>query len=383
MNIRSLIQNASASLLSFVTAMALTPEAGAGSAVPVPAAYSIVDLGTLGGTFTLAIGINNSGQVTGLATTAGDAAVHTFLWQNGKMTDVGSLGGDFSEAALINDLGQAAGDSFTSGGEHHLATWSLQNGSVKITDRGILPGATDMYGQGINDSGQLVGEADFADGTAHTILADKTGIHDLHNLVSLGGASDAAFAISGSGQIIGESDTAGPDSHAFLLDKAGLHDLASPMGTWSEAFAINTSGQVSGNVGWDPDQHASYRNFNFGSGIIISTPGFHNRAFIYSGGVVHPLEPLPGFTESAGPWLDDLGRVFGTSSDADRTSFSPTMWVNGKAISINSLLVNPPAGASLKEVVWGNSQGQLTGYGDSANGEFHSYLLTPVAANAR
>ncbi len=107
------------------------------------------------------------------------------------MTDVGSLGGDFSEAALINNLGQAAGDSFTSGGEHHLATWRLQNGSVKTTDLGILPGATDMYGQGMNDSGQLVGEADFADGTAHAILADKPGIHDIHNLVSLGGASDA------------------------------------------------------------------------------------------------------------------------------------------------------------------------------------------------
>jgi len=345
--------------------------------------YSVTDIGTLGGSFALAIGINDAGQVTGLSSTAGDTEIHAFIWQNGKMLDAGSLGGGFSEAALINNQGQAAGDSANASGEEHLATFALQNGVVKATDRGILPGAVAMFGQGINDSGQLVGEADFADGSAHSILADPTGIHDIHSKVSLGGASDAAFAISQSGQIIGESDTAGADSHAFVLDQSGLHDLASPMGTWSEAFAINKLGQVSGNVGWDPNQHASYQNFNYGAGLLISTPGFHNRAFIYSGGVVHALEPLRGYTESAGPWLDDLGRVFGTSSDADRTSFAATMWVNGKAFDVTSLLVNPPASfGNLKEVVWGNSRGQLTGYGDAANGEFHSYILTPVASTA-
>ncbi len=79
MKSRSFIQNTGASLLTFVAAMTFTPEADAGGTPSVPTHYSIVDLGTLGGSFTLAIGVNNSGQVTGLGTTAGDAAVHAFL----------------------------------------------------------------------------------------------------------------------------------------------------------------------------------------------------------------------------------------------------------------------------------------------------------------
>ena len=60
--------------------------------------YTVTDLGTLGGTFSFAGGINNRGSVEGFSTLPGDTASHAFLWQNGAMTDLGTLGGPNSLA---------------------------------------------------------------------------------------------------------------------------------------------------------------------------------------------------------------------------------------------------------------------------------------------
>ncbi len=49
--------------------------------------YTVTDLGTLGGTFSQAGGLNNRGSVAGFSTPPGDQNVHAFLWQNGVMTD--------------------------------------------------------------------------------------------------------------------------------------------------------------------------------------------------------------------------------------------------------------------------------------------------------
>ena len=59
---------------------------------PTQPSYRVIDLGTLGGTFSEAFGINNKGQVQGFSTLPRDTAVHAFVWQNGVMTDLGTLG---------------------------------------------------------------------------------------------------------------------------------------------------------------------------------------------------------------------------------------------------------------------------------------------------
>lgn len=51
-----------------------------------PPHYAVVDLGTLGGSFGLAYGINDRWQVDGFANLPGDMAQHAFVFANGVMT---------------------------------------------------------------------------------------------------------------------------------------------------------------------------------------------------------------------------------------------------------------------------------------------------------
>ena len=50
-----------------------------------------LDLGTLGGSFGIAEGINDSGEVVGWATNENDQASLAFLWKDGVMTNLGTL----------------------------------------------------------------------------------------------------------------------------------------------------------------------------------------------------------------------------------------------------------------------------------------------------
>jgi len=76
--------------------------------------YSVTDLGTLGGTYSSAFGVNSSGQVVGMAYTPGNAASHAFLYSGGVMTDLNSLiapgaGWTLYQAEAVNDAGQIVG----------------------------------------------------------------------------------------------------------------------------------------------------------------------------------------------------------------------------------------------------------------------------------
>src|SRR5262245_6445438 len=70
--------------------------------------YTITDLGSLGGGYSDAVALNESGQVIGTSGLA-NGTYHAFLWQNGVMSDLGTLGGNGSYASDINNAGQVVG----------------------------------------------------------------------------------------------------------------------------------------------------------------------------------------------------------------------------------------------------------------------------------
>jgi len=136
------------------------------------------DLGNLGGTGhgfgNVAQAVNNLGQAVGVSDLAGDASSHAFLWtQASGMQDLGTLPGDvYSVAVAINDVGQVTGVSIDANFNLHPFFW--QNGVM--TDLATLIPANStllpMLACGINSNSEFVGAAvDKITGDMHGYLA--------------------------------------------------------------------------------------------------------------------------------------------------------------------------------------------------------------------
>jgi probable HAF family extracellular repeat protein len=85
----------------------------------------LVDLGTIDGFTSNAMGINNDGVIVGRSTVSFYTNnMHGFrLEPGGEMTSLGTLGGENSEAADINDDGHIVGSAEMPNGDTHAIAW--------------------------------------------------------------------------------------------------------------------------------------------------------------------------------------------------------------------------------------------------------------------
>jgi probable HAF family extracellular repeat protein len=188
--------------------------------------------------------INARGQAVGNTSVPSGDNTRAVLWQKGKMIDLGMLPGGFlSDAYGINDKGQVVGLAYNGSGTlngYHAFLWQ----AGKMHDLGILPGGTTSIAFSINERGQIVGHGDTASGDTHAILWQDGKPKDLG---TLGGPSSYAVDINAQGQVVGYSDTASGATHAFIWEKGSMTDLG-VLGadTLSRAWGINDKGQVVG-----------------------------------------------------------------------------------------------------------------------------------------
>lgn len=105
-----------------------------GKAVAAPRTEIDELLDTLGGNSSIAWGINNAGQIVGVAETAsGDD--HAFLYECGMIIDLNSLlaeasGWQLYEARAIDDSGKIVGWGFSPSGEVHAFLLALDEDSI-------------------------------------------------------------------------------------------------------------------------------------------------------------------------------------------------------------------------------------------------------------
>ena len=229
---------------------------------------------------------------------------HAFLWQFGRMRDLGTLGGTDSLAVGINDAGQIIGYSFTNTtpnpmtGEPTLHPFLWNGGAMR--DLGSLGGTMGMS-TSINDYGHVTGWSNLAGDTAyHPFLWDGHGMTDLG---TLGGDNGEAIWINNKGQIAGYAEVAGNATHhAFLWENGRMTDLgADPGDTCSTAYALNSLGQVVG-----------FSGQSAGPGPLC---GGHPFFWENGGPAVDPTTlypPLPnGLTLGGLCCINDLGEMLG------------------------------------------------------------------------
>jgi probable HAF family extracellular repeat protein len=349
------------------------------------ARYVITDLGTLGGSFSGALGVNDGGQVTGFSGTPADAALRGFLWQNGRMIDIGTLGGPLSVGGDINSSGQIAAwgnlttlaphsifnqESFfcsppMAAGDATVACHAFLWDHGKKTDLGTLGGLNSTAeNRGLNEAGHIVGAAETTtvDPTSpygapafHAFLWRRGKMTDLGTLT--GTPNSIAYAVNDLDQVVGADladSTAFHNQVGWIWQNGRKVAVGTLGGRFSAPVALNDRGQVVG-----------------ASSVSGDTAG---HAFQWQRGRMTDLGVLPGDTQSQASDVANQGQIVGESCSP--TQCRATLWRDDKVVDLNTAIPRG-SGWDLSEADAVNARGQIVGAG-LHNGEFHAFLMTPV-----
>lgn len=126
------------------------------------ATQTLLDLGSLGslpGSQSYGIGINDDNQVCGGSWVGVGDVPQPMVWEDGTMIGIGTLGGSAGSASAINSQGQVVGFSWLAGG-YAAFQWDPGDGGIMYNlNDFLLDSLWDVrMASDINDNGQIVGE---------------------------------------------------------------------------------------------------------------------------------------------------------------------------------------------------------------------------------
>jgi probable HAF family extracellular repeat protein len=312
--------------------------------------YTVVDLGP----YFYVRGINDAGQVVGSYVNGrGDA----LLYSNGVVKVINPPGASSAATVGINNRGDVVGNAIFCDIENGNCVNSRTRGF--IYSRGTFNilstmGGRDSFAQGINESGRVTGYSYTSAVSGEQAFTFKDGA-----FTDIGAGSGAgrtfAISINGSGQVVGYATSSTSSNLGSFLYTNGSYLFFESNGFPSD---INNHGAVVGTLNGNDD----------GSG----------RGYLFSGGVEHDLGTLNGGSYASPSAINDLGQVVGRSGASFflPTSLKAFIYSGGTMQDLNTLIaVN--SGWVLGAAVDINDAGQIVANG-RINGEDHGFLLTPT-----
>jgi probable HAF family extracellular repeat protein len=356
--------------------------------------YVIDDLGTLTNRSSDATGVTDTGFVVGWSSVSGDYNGepwfnHAFRWQAGVMTDLGVLGPDAppdvfpkpeSMALGVNAAGQVVGKAAQPFEPYRGFLWLAEPAYGLPAGMNALPElpAGHTIANAINDAGDIVGESRpwgsigprpvlwHYDGTTWTIT----------NLGTLGGPYGRAQGINNKGQIVGQANVPDGSLHSFLWLPtpdygltAGMHDLH-PLSGSGNAFGINEQGQIVGYIG-------------------LGTPYLWLPAPAYGLPAGLNTIALPGIPNFAGAWpaaINERGVIVGQVAQQFYvdppgiwvTHYSGLIWQSGAGQRLDDVLP-PGSGWTTTNAADITNYGRIAGFGvpPEIPDQAHGFRLNP------
>jgi probable HAF family extracellular repeat protein len=319
----------------------------AGEVAHAGLAYTVTPLGTLpGDSESLAFAINNAGNVVGLAYGYSPAPQQTFVYSGGALQPLGvtpAIASDYG----INAAGQIVGGASPVAGSSASEAFLYAAGTVQYFP--ALAGAV-----AINASGQFVGLTNSSTSAdSHAALYSGGQVHDLG---TLGGSYSNAFAINSAGQVVGTAEISSGDDHAFLYSNGTMQDLGTLGGLSSIAQGINDHGQIAG---------------------ASLTPAGDEHAFLYSNGTMQDLGTLGSGSYTYAFGINNSGVVVGDAVVAGGTSHG-FVYTGGTMYDLNSLL-SAGSGYQITDATAINDSGQIAASASNSYNEYEAVLLTPTS----
>ena len=317
--------------------------------------YQITRIPTTQGANSVALAINNKGDIVGYSFQGEDYQAFLYSSSDQSLTDVGSLGGKINAACAINDVGQVTGYS-QDGNGNLLAFVFSQN--QPIASLGTLGSASTSEAFGINYNGVMVGDSQSGTQNHRPVMFVNGSVQDL----GIGGSNDpdileTAYAINEAGQIVGRRSAGNNSFHAFEFLDGNTIDLGTLGGANGEALAINKHGQVVG----DSD----------------TTEG-PAHAFIFDHSRLKDLGTLPGLDNASyARGINNSGDIVGESDSADQKR--AFLYSKGQLVELDKLAESlSEAGFNSLDVAFGiNDKGWIVGYGTTSANLTAGFVAVP------
>lgn len=328
----------------------LDPSHGPGTGAP-PSGYQVVDLGDLGGGWTVPEALTDDGRVVGTSITASGVR-RGFLYENGVMRALAESG-PFArnEAQAINPAGQIAG---IESGLHAVLIWDGVTGAPRRLDTGAsAPPATRIIG--FNERGDVLVRLDNNHYDVRATLWRDGVAQELGGLGTRGWTY--ANAWNSRGEVIGSSwvRNVAPTYeifHPFVWENGVMRDLGVlatyPCGDSQEDCSDGSAADINE------------------AGVIVGTAtnaAGAPRVFVWENGVMRELDAFRDRPTLAHA-INDRGQILGTVGGADPGFF---VWDNGVARRVGSL------GGATWAWAFGEN-GEVVGESQTANGELHAFV---------